>query len=92
MSELTSGIESMELGCLLKHLSYFSKLKKMFLYCSNSRSASLVISSQFGGAGLTDIPDYVFMENPITLNFSFTSVSPLAPKVMLKNVRSYICI
>ena len=42
---------------------------------SNSRSASLVISSQFRGFYQRDIPDNIFMENPIILNFSFMEVS-----------------
>ena len=42
---------------------------------SNSRSASLVISSQFRGFYQRDIPDDIFMDNPIVLNFTFTEVS-----------------
>jgi hypothetical protein len=38
---------------------------------NNSRAESLVLSSQIGGLNQPDIPDNLFQENPITLNFSF---------------------
>ena len=50
----------------LHHLLYLMHVPT----CSNSRAASIVISSQFNQR----VPDDVFMDNPITLNFNFTTV------------------
>ena len=48
----------------------------IFAFRSNSRAESLVLSSQLHGLREDEVPDNLFRDNPITLNFSFPVVCP----------------